>query len=318
MVRRRHRLKATKYRHDVRGLRGVAARLVSSVPATRPLHRLRVGLEFALSGHRDVDAMIEQHSALARALAERLGLDDATQQAVTAAYEGGTAAAGPAAPRASRSRSRLASASWPSTSRSPIGSAASPPPWHWRATGPADSSTRGWSSRPGWRGDHRVRRPRRNADLEDRDRSGADTASPSRGRRGGPALEAVADFVDLKSPYTLGHSRGVADLAARAGRELRLPVEEVAPFTAPALVHDLGRLGVSNAIWDKPGPLGSGEWERVRMYPYLTERMLCQSSVLAPARRDRGPAPRAVGRVGIPTRTDRRVVVHDGAHAGRG
>jgi DNA-binding CsgD family transcriptional regulator len=49
-----------------------------------------------------------------------------------------------------------------------------------------------------------------------------------------------------------------------------------------ALVHDLGRLGVSNAIWDKPGPLGVGEWERVRMHPYLTERMLHQSPALAP------------------------------------
>ena len=48
------------------------------------------------------------------------------------------------------------------------------------------------------------------------------------------------------------------------------------------LVHDLGRLGVSNSIWDKPGPLGAGEWERVRMHPYLTERMLHQSAALAP------------------------------------
>ena len=48
------------------------------------------------------------------------------------------------------------------------------------------------------------------------------------------------------------------------------------------LVHDFGRLGVSNAIWDKPGPLGAGEWERVRMHPYFTERMLCQSEALAP------------------------------------
>ena len=47
-------------------------------------------------------------------------------------------------------------------------------------------------------------------------------------------------------------------------------------------MHDLGRLGVSNAIWDKPGPLGAGEWERVRMHPYLTERMLHQSEALAP------------------------------------
>jgi HD-GYP domain-containing protein (c-di-GMP phosphodiesterase class II) len=48
------------------------------------------------------------------------------------------------------------------------------------------------------------------------------------------------------------------------------------------LVHGLGRLGVSNSIWDKPGPLGAGEWERVRLFPYLTERMLRQSAWLAP------------------------------------
>ncbi|HET6503177.1 MAG TPA: HD domain-containing phosphohydrolase, partial [Amycolatopsis sp.] len=48
------------------------------------------------------------------------------------------------------------------------------------------------------------------------------------------------------------------------------------------LVHGYGRLGVSNSIWDRPGPLSVGEWERVRMSPYLTERMLRQSAVLAP------------------------------------
>jgi len=47
-------------------------------------------------------------------------------------------------------------------------------------------------------------------------------------------------------------------------------------------VHDFGRLGVSNAIWDKKGPLGPGEWERVRMHPYITERMLHQSGTLSP------------------------------------
>jgi HD-GYP domain-containing protein (c-di-GMP phosphodiesterase class II) len=46
-------------------------------------------------------------------------------------------------------------------------------------------------------------------------------------------------------------------------------------------VHDVGRLGVSNAIWDKSGPLGTGEWERIRLYPYLTERILRQSEALA-------------------------------------
>ena len=48
------------------------------------------------------------------------------------------------------------------------------------------------------------------------------------------------------------------------------------------LVHGYGRLGVSNGIWDKPGPLAAGEWERVRMQPYLTGRMLQQSPALAP------------------------------------
>ena len=51
------------------------------------------------------------------------------------------------------------------------------------------------------------------------------------------------------------------------------------------LVHGLGRLGVSNAILDKPGPLGAGEWERVRLQPYVTDRMLRQSEALAPVAR---------------------------------
>ena len=46
-------------------------------------------------------------------------------------------------------------------------------------------------------------------------------------------------------------------------------------------MHDYGRLGTSNAIWDKRGPLGAGEWERVRLYPHVTERMLQQSEPLA-------------------------------------
>ena len=46
-------------------------------------------------------------------------------------------------------------------------------------------------------------------------------------------------------------------------------------------MHDLGRLGVSNAIWDKRGPLTASEMERVRLHPYLTERMLASSPALA-------------------------------------
>jgi HD-GYP domain-containing protein (c-di-GMP phosphodiesterase class II) len=96
------------------------------------------------------------------------------------------------------------------------------------------------------------------------------------------ALAAVATTVDIKSPYWLGHAQAVADLAARAGEHLSLPEAEVRTLHRAGLVHGFGRLGVSNSIWDRSGPLGAGEWERVRMHPYLTERMLHQSEALAP------------------------------------
>ena len=96
------------------------------------------------------------------------------------------------------------------------------------------------------------------------------------------ALLAIANFVDLKSPFTLGHSRAVSEVAASAGAELRLEASEVQALRRAGLVHGFGRLGVSNGIWDKAGSLAAGEWERVRMQPYLTGRMLQQSDALAP------------------------------------
>ena len=95
------------------------------------------------------------------------------------------------------------------------------------------------------------------------------------------ALEAVADFVDVKSPYTIGHSRNVAELADGAARHLDLPAGDVTAVRRAGLVHDVGRLGVSNAVWDKQAPLTHAEVERVRLHPYLTERMLASTPVLA-------------------------------------
>lgn len=96
------------------------------------------------------------------------------------------------------------------------------------------------------------------------------------------ALLAIADFVDLKSPYLLGHARAVAELARAAGGELGMPPDDLHLLYRAGLVHGWGRLGVSNAIWDKKAPLSPGEWERVRTYPYLTARMVSQSEALAP------------------------------------
>ncbi|WP_241010943.1 HD domain-containing phosphohydrolase [Mycobacterium camsae] len=87
-------------------------------------------------------------------------------------------------------------------------------------------------------------------------------------------LRAMADFVDLKCPCSPGFSRGVADLAAAAGRHCRMPSADVTRLYRAGLVQGLGRLGVSNQIWEKKSPLSTAEWERVRMYPYLTGRIL--------------------------------------------
>jgi HD-GYP domain-containing protein (c-di-GMP phosphodiesterase class II) len=96
------------------------------------------------------------------------------------------------------------------------------------------------------------------------------------------SIEAIGDYTDVKSPYMLGHSRAVAELAAEAARASGLPEPEVTLVRRAGLLHDLGRLGVSNAIWDKKGPLTPAELERVRLHPYLTERMLASSPALAP------------------------------------
>src|SRR5579862_3699082 len=96
-------------------------------------------------------------------------------------------------------------------------------------------------------------------------------------------LDSVAavfgDFVDLKSPFTLGHSSGVAKLVAAAGELVGLPA---ATLRQAGYLHDLGRVSVSNGIWDKPAPLSVAEWERVRLHAYYSERVLSQTPLLSP------------------------------------
>ena len=94
-------------------------------------------------------------------------------------------------------------------------------------------------------------------------------------------LEVFADFADLKIPFALGHSRRVSGLAAGAGHVLGLDQDRITGLRRAGLVHDLGRTGVSSRIWEKPGPLNEDDWERVRLHPYYTERILRRCSPLA-------------------------------------
>lgn len=96
------------------------------------------------------------------------------------------------------------------------------------------------------------------------------------------ALAAVGDFADMKSPWFRGRSASVSALAAGAADVLGLAAGEARLVARAGLVLDVGRVGIAAAIWDRPGPLTAEQWERVRLHPYLTERVLGRCSLLAP------------------------------------
>jgi len=273
--------KAIKYRHGL-GLRGTVAgmRLIGS--GHPPLHRFRVGLEFALAGHREVDDMISRHAAMARTLGEQLELPADVLDALAAAYEFWDGRGWPGL---------LKGADVPLAARlSQLADFAEVA----HRVGGVDAARALARRQAGRQFDPDVAAlfcAEAEVILAGLDAVGTWEAvigaEPAlavvlSGPRFDAALLAIANFVDLKSPYTLGHARAVADLAAEAGAQLGLAHADVRMLRRAGLVHDLGRLGVSNSIWDKRGPLGAGERERVRMHPYLTERMLQQSPALAP------------------------------------
>lgn len=87
--------------------------------------------------------------------------------------------------------------------------------------------------------------------------------------------ESFADFVDLKAPHTVGHSRRVADLAGRIARRMMLPPAQIANIRVAALTHDLGLVAMPSFTLCKPqAALTAAEWEACRMHPYYGERIL--------------------------------------------
>jgi HD-GYP domain-containing protein (c-di-GMP phosphodiesterase class II) len=98
-------------------------------------------------------------------------------------------------------------------------------------------------------------------------------------------LSAMADFADLKSMWTIGHSRGVADLAGTAAGAAGLGAAAAARLRRAALVHDIGRVAVPARVWAKPGPLTRGEREQVRLHAYHSERVLDIAPGLRPLAR---------------------------------
>jgi HD-GYP domain-containing protein (c-di-GMP phosphodiesterase class II) len=275
-------MKSTKYDHELGSAAGALSMLAMIGSGNSPLHRFRVGMEFAVFGHRDLSGMIAHHAALARSLAEQLGLSLAVQEAVGTAYEQWDGRGWPGDRKGTDIpiASRLAQIGEFTEVAHRIGG--------------VDAAVALAGKRAGSQFDPELAEvfcSKAAAILDGLDAGetwqAVIAAEPSLGvylneSEFDAALMAIADFVDLKSPYTLGHARSVSELAALAGAAVGLDQPDIRNLRRAGTVHGLGRLGVSNAIWDKRGPLGAGEWERVRMHPYLTERMLHQSVALAP------------------------------------
>lgn len=85
---------------------------------------------------------------------------------------------------------------------------------------------------------------------------------------------AFARIIDAKSPFTFRHSEGVARAAAKIGEHVGLPEETVRDLKRAGLLHDIGKLGVSNRILDKPGRLTDDEFAIVKRHPGLTHDVL--------------------------------------------
>ena len=278
-------MKARKFDYEPRSAREalLMVRLIGA--GGSPLHRIRTGVGFVVSGRHEVDDMLAQHASLARQLAERLDLPTAVGEALACSYERWDGKGWPG---------KVAGDDAPVASR--IAQLAEYVEVAFRSGGIAAARELA-ERRSGSQFDPNLVQTLCDHAVEIFDRlaevgtwQAVIDAEPAltvvlSGSAVDRALQAIAEFVDLKSPYMLGHSVAVADLAAAAGRHMNLSEDEVRALRRAGLVHEFGRLGVSNAIWDKPGPLGAGEWERVRLHPYYAERMLQQSDALGPLAR---------------------------------
>jgi HD-GYP domain-containing protein (c-di-GMP phosphodiesterase class II) len=281
-------MKATKYGPEPFSVGDMLAMLRLLGSGSTPLHRLRVGVDFLLSGRKDVDGMITGHARLARALGEELRLDDAVLDALEGSYErwDGRGYPGRQAGAEIPIAGRVAHlAEFLEVAHRTDGIDAAITLGRRRSGSQFDPTLVGIVAEDAEKVFHQLDELDSWDAVIDSEPGLTRTLSPEECDE---ALAAIARYVDLKSPSMLGHSATVAALAEAAAAGLGLPASEQTLVRRAALVAGFGRLGVSNGIWDKPGPLTEAEWERVRLHPQLTERMLHRSASLASAGRIAG------------------------------
>ena len=89
-----------------------------------------------------------------------------------------------------------------------------------------------------------------------------------------PAIAALVNAIEARDPYTRGHSERVAHYAVLLGQEVGLSAEEIQTLWLAGLLHDIGKIGVRDAILFKPGPLGEEEYHRVQEHPLKAAQIL--------------------------------------------
>jgi putative nucleotidyltransferase with HDIG domain len=93
-------------------------------------------------------------------------------------------------------------------------------------------------------------------------------------------IATLAAAVEAKDPYTGGHSQGTMELAAAIAQDVGLDDEEVELLRYACLLHDVGKIGISEQILGKPGPLDEKEWEIIRRHPALGASIVKRAALL--------------------------------------
>jgi putative nucleotidyltransferase with HDIG domain len=93
-------------------------------------------------------------------------------------------------------------------------------------------------------------------------------------------IRALAMALDARDPYTAGHSERVSAIAVAIARQFDLPEDEVEILRLGALLHDIGKIGISDAVLRKPGPLTDDEFEIIKTHPAVGARILRSLSFL--------------------------------------
>lgn len=104
--------------------------------------------------------------------------------------------------------------------------------------------------------------------------AGKSGITPQEGRVHLTTVLSLAEVLDLRDSRNASHSMAVARYAELIGHELGLPEQRVHRLRLAGMLHDIGKVGLADAILDKPGPLSPAEWDQVRRHPEMAARIL--------------------------------------------